>query len=200
MFISGLVQAKTTREKIIDDCLALIWRNGVNGTSMSDIAEKAAILKGSFYNYFKSKEEFVGAVLDSYAAKWETNVLAIFREKKQNTRAQFHNYFAKMKEMASSMHYTQGSLVGNFAQELSGVSEKFAAQTEKVFRRMQSYLAEALKDAQANGALAKNEDPEMLAEIILNSTEGAILRAKTSRSTRPIEILEQFFMQKLAMA
>ena len=43
------MQAKTTREKIIDDCLALIWRNGVNGTSMSDIAEKAAILKGSFY-------------------------------------------------------------------------------------------------------------------------------------------------------
>ena len=137
-------------------------------------------------------------MLDSYAAKWETNVLAIFREKKQNTRAQFHNYFTKMKEMASSMQYTQGSLVGNFAQELSGVSEKFAAQTEKVFRRMQSYLAEALKDAQDSGALAKNEDPEMLAEMILNSTEGAMLRAKASRSTRPIEILEQFFMQKLA--
>ena len=83
------MQAKTTREKIIDDCLALIWRNGVNGTSMSDIADKAAILKGSFYNYFKSKEEFVSAVLDSYAAKWETNVVAIFREKKTNARAKF---------------------------------------------------------------------------------------------------------------
>lgn len=192
------MQAKTTREKIIDDCLALIWRNGVNGTSMSDIAEKAAILKGSFYNYFKSKEEFVSAVLESYATKWETNVVAVFREKKVGARAQFQSYFAKMKEMASSMHYTQGSLVGNFAQELSGASEKFAAQTEKVFRRMQSYLAEALKDAQDSGALAKNEDPEMLAEMILNSTEGAMLRAKTSRSTRPIEILEKFFMQKLA--
>jgi TetR/AcrR family transcriptional repressor of nem operon len=96
------------------------------------------------------------------------------------------------------MQYTQGSLVGNFAQELSGASEKFAAQSEKVFRRMQSYLTEALKDAQANGTLAKGEDPETLAEIILNSTEGAILRAKTQRSTRPIEILEEFFLQKFA--
>jgi TetR/AcrR family transcriptional repressor of nem operon len=194
------VQAKTTREKIIDDCLSLLWRNGVNGTSMSDIAEKAAILKGSFYNYFKNKEEFIGAVLDSYAQKWETNVVAIFREKKQNARVQFKNYFARMKEMASSMQYTQGSLVGNFAQELSGASEKFAKQTEAIFRRMQSNLAEALKNAQASGALAANEDPETLAEIILNSTEGAILRAKAQRSTRPIEILEKFFMQKLAIA
>ncbi len=194
------MQAKTTREKIIDDCLSLLWRNGVNGTSMADIAEKAAILKGSFYNYFKNKEEFIGAVLDSYAQKWETNVVAIFREKKQNARTQFKNYFARMKEMASSMQYTQGSLVGNFAQELSGASEKFAKQTEAIFRRMQSNLADALKSAQETGALAKNEDPETLAEIILNSTEGAILRAKAQRSTRPIEILEKFFMQKLAMA
>lgn len=193
------MQAKTTREKIIDDCLGLLWQGGVNGTSMADIAEKAAILKGSFYNYFKSKEEFVGAVLDSYAAKWETNVVAIFREKKQSARAQFKNYFAKMKELASSMHYTQGSLVGNFSQELSGASEKFAAQSEKIFRRMQSYIAQALKEAQASGSLAPGEDPETLAEIILNSTEGAIMRAKASRSTRPIEILEKFFMQKLAV-
>ncbi|MFO1527429.1 MAG: TetR family transcriptional regulator C-terminal domain-containing protein [Turneriella sp.] len=194
------MQAKTTREKIIDDCLALIWRNGVNGTSMSDIADKAAILKGSFYNYFKSKEEFVSAVLDSYAAKWETNVVAIFREKKTNARAKFKAYFERMKEMASSMQYTQGSLVGNFAQELSGASEKFAQQAEKIFRRMQSYLADALREAQQSGALPQNEDPELLAEIILNSTEGAILRAKTARSTRPIEILEQFFLQKLSIA
>jgi len=194
------VQAKTTREKIIDDCIQLLWKNGVNGTSMSDIAEKAAILKGSFYNYFKSKEEFVGAVLDSYAQRWETNVVAIFREKKLTARAQFKKYFERMKEMAATMQYTQGSLVGNFAQELSGASEKFAAQSEKVFRRMQSYLTEALKDAQANGSLAKGEDPETLAEIILNSTEGAILRAKTQRSTRPIEILEEFFLQKFSPA
>ncbi len=55
--------AKTTREKIIDDCLALLWRKGVNGTSMADIAERAAILKGSFYNYFRDKEDLVDALL-----------------------------------------------------------------------------------------------------------------------------------------
>jgi len=194
------MQAKTSREKIIADCQALLWRNGVNGTSMNDIAEKAAILKGSFYNYFKSKEEFVSAVLDSYAQKWETNVVAIFREKKQNARTQFKAYFARMKEMASSMQYTQGSLVGNLAQELSGASEKFAKETESVFKRMQTYLAEALKNAQARGELSRNDDADTLAEIMINSIEGAILRSKTQRSTRPIEILENFFLQRMASA
>lgn len=194
------MQAKTSREKIIEDCLTLLWRGGVNGTSMQDIAERAAILKGSFYNYFKNKEEFVSAVLDSYALKWEENVVAVLREKKLNARKRFQQYFAKMKEMAKSTHYAQGSLVGNFAQELAGASERFAAQTERIFRRMQSSIAEALKDAQKSGELAKGEDPDMLAEIMLNSVEGAILRAKAARSTRPIEILEKFFLQKLAAA
>jgi TetR/AcrR family transcriptional regulator, transcriptional repressor for nem operon len=194
------VQPKTTREKIIDDCISLLWQGGVNGTSMKDIADKAAILKGSFYNYFKSKEEFVSAVLESYAVRWEVNVVAIFREKTMTARAKFQGYFSRMKELAASMHYTQGSLVGNFAQELSGASEKFAAQSENIFRRMQSYIAEAIKEAQIAGALAESEDPETLAEIILNSTEGAILRAKAQRSTRPLEILEAFFLQKFAMA
>lgn len=192
------MQAKTSREKIIDDCLTLLWRGGVNGTSMQDIAERAAILKGSFYNYFKNKEEFVSAVLDSYALKWEENVVAVLREKKLGVRKRFEKYFTKMKEMAKSTQYTQGSLVGNFAQELAGASERFAAQTEKIFRRMQGTIAEALKDAQAAGQLAKSEDPEILAEIMLNSVEGAILRAKSSRSTRPLDILEKFFLQKLA--
>ncbi len=193
----GSMQAKTTREKIINDCLVLLWRNGVNGTSMADLAEKASILKGSFYNYFKSKEEFIGAVLESYAQKWEANVISIFREKKQNIHMQFKSYFSRMKEMASSMQYTQGSLVGNFAQELSGTSEKFAKQTEMIFRRIQFYLEDALKNAQKKGILNKNENPKILAEIILNSMEGAILRAKIQRSTRPIELFEKFFMQKL---
>lgn len=194
------MQAKTSREKIIEDCLTLLWRSGVNGTSMQDIAERAAILKGSFYNYFKNKEEFVSAVLDSYALKWEENVVAVLREKKLGVRKRFEKYFTKMKELAKSTHYTQGSLVGNFAQELAGASERFAAQTEKIFKRMQANIAEALRDAQAEGKLAKSEDPEILAEIMLNSVEGAILRAKSSRSTRPLDILEKFFLQKLAAA
>lgn len=192
--------AKTTREKIIEDCLSLLWRKGVNATSLTDIAQRAAILKGSFYNYFKSKEEFISAVLDTYATRWEQNIVSIFRERKSPLRAQLRAYFLRMKELAAAMHFTQGSLVGNFAQELSGVSEKFATQAEQIFRRMQTTIAEALKAAQAQGELSRNEDPDILAEFILNSTEGALLRAKTARSSRPLEILEEFLLKHLQPA
>jgi TetR/AcrR family transcriptional repressor of nem operon len=193
------VQAKTSREKLIEDGLSLIWKSGFNGTSMSDIAEKAAILKGSFYNYFKSKEEYVMAILETYSASWENTITLIFKNQKLALRNRLEIYFENMKQMAKSMHFVQGSFVGNLSQEMSGMSEKFANRFEKIFTSIQSKIAESLKEAQENGQLSTSENPDFLAEMILNSTEGALLRVKSSRSLRPLEVLEQFLMQKLAL-
>ena len=193
------MQAKTTREKIIQDCLGLVATRGFNGTSMADISEKAAILRGSFYNYFKNKEEFISAVLDSYAEQWEKGVFEVLRNRTMSAKARFAAFFERMKQMTESMQFSQGCFAGNLSQEMSGVSDKFASQVEKVFSRVQSHIAAALKEAQENGQLSQDEDANTLAEIILNSIEGAILREKSARSSRPIEILSEFFLRKFTV-
>lgn len=59
-------QRDSTREKILKAAASLFHEFGYNGTSVQDIVTKANVPKGSFYNYFKSKEELAIAVSDVF--------------------------------------------------------------------------------------------------------------------------------------
>jgi len=54
---------KNTRHTIMESALLLFSEKGFKGTSISDIANAARISKGLAYNYFKSKNELMIAVL-----------------------------------------------------------------------------------------------------------------------------------------
>ncbi len=56
--------AEVRRQEILETAMLLFEQNGINKTSMNDIAKAAAITKGLVYYYFSSKEELVTAVID----------------------------------------------------------------------------------------------------------------------------------------
>ena len=52
------------KDKILNAALQLFAKNGFHETSISQIALAAAVSKGLMYNYFKSKEELLLAIID----------------------------------------------------------------------------------------------------------------------------------------
>jgi len=52
------------RELILETALEVFALNGFHGTSISMIAQKAGIAKGLMYNYFKSKDDLLKAIID----------------------------------------------------------------------------------------------------------------------------------------
>lgn len=53
----------TTKEKILKACLKIASKEGTKGTSMSKIANEVGISKSSLYYYYKTKDEMI---LDMY--------------------------------------------------------------------------------------------------------------------------------------
>jgi TetR/AcrR family transcriptional regulator, transcriptional repressor for nem operon len=51
-------QFEENKQHIIRKGLKALYRKGYNATGVKEIADAAGIPKGSFYNYFSSKEEF----------------------------------------------------------------------------------------------------------------------------------------------
>lgn len=49
---------------IVEHSLSLFLENGIQNTSIQDIIDRAGISKGTFYNYFASKNECVSAILE----------------------------------------------------------------------------------------------------------------------------------------
>lgn len=58
-------QGETVRREIVKAANHLFYHRGYNQTSFSDIAEAAGIPRGNFYYYFKTKDDILGAVIDS---------------------------------------------------------------------------------------------------------------------------------------
>lgn len=58
--------------KVVNHALSLFTDQGIGRTSIQDIIDRAGISKGTFYNYFASKNECVSAVLEMI--RYETTV------------------------------------------------------------------------------------------------------------------------------
>lgn len=54
------------RNEIIDKAAVLFETNGYNKTTINDILREVNIAKGTFYYYFKSKEEVMDAIMDRF--------------------------------------------------------------------------------------------------------------------------------------
>ncbi len=60
---------------IINTAIELFYENGVEGTTIEDIAKRARMSKISIYNYFPSKSEIALAVLTAAMNDWDDKLL-----------------------------------------------------------------------------------------------------------------------------
>ena len=58
-------QGDEVRQQIVSAANRLFYEQGYNHTSFSEIAEAAAVPRGNFYYYFKSKDDIFSAVVDA---------------------------------------------------------------------------------------------------------------------------------------
>jgi AcrR family transcriptional regulator len=65
------------RTEIIDIAEELFLRSGYNETAVSDIVQKVGVSQGTFYYYFKSKEEILDAIIERYIDDIKVGVKAI---------------------------------------------------------------------------------------------------------------------------
>jgi TetR/AcrR family transcriptional regulator, transcriptional repressor for nem operon len=59
------LRAARKRERLIDGARAIIHAQGVEGTTLADIAQAAEVPLGNVYYYFKTKDELIEAVIAS---------------------------------------------------------------------------------------------------------------------------------------
>lgn len=63
-----MTKGEQSRQRLIDCAAELFWKNGYAATGISEILNASGLPKGSFYFYFKSKEELAVAVVSYYQA------------------------------------------------------------------------------------------------------------------------------------
>jgi TetR/AcrR family transcriptional repressor of nem operon len=184
--IGGTMSKESTRTLMLDTGRQLFLEKGYTSTGIEAVVQAAGVPKGSFYYYFGSKEDFGLQVLDQFADEVRGNVERCLGDTSVPPLARFRRYFEEACTRLDLQQCRSGCLVGSLSQEMANQSDAFRTRLEEIFGGIRDRYIEGLKQAEEAGEIVPGQDLRALAEFCLSSWQGAILRAKAARSTRPI--------------
>lgn len=175
------------RDSIIEAGLKVMFHKGYIGSGIRDIVAEASAPQGSFTNHFRSKEVFAQEVLDHYFAHVKGLVAMALDDENLSPRDRLKRYLDIITERLEADDFTRGCLIGDFSLEAAPQSEMLRQRLATIFVEWRAPFAACIAEAQAGGELDTSFAPEDLAEFLLSSWEGAILRMKVERNAEPLE-------------
>jgi TetR/AcrR family transcriptional repressor of nem operon len=178
---------RSNRNDIIAAGLRVMFRSGYNGSSVRDIVAEAGVPQGSFTNHFRSKEAFAEAVLDHYFAHVQGLVREALEDKALTPCQRLRRYLDIIAMRLEADHWTRGCLIGDLSLEASGQCEPLRQRLAAIFEEWRTPFAACIAEAQAADEIEARFDPIDLAEFLLASWQGAILRMKVERGPAPLE-------------
>lgn len=186
-----------TRHHIIQTGAELIARQGFGATGINKVLDAAQVPKGSFYHYFRSKNDFGLAVIDAYAAAYDQHLDQTLGNTAITPLNRLRAYLDLAGEEMTSCDYAKGCLIGNLGQELAAQSEDFRSRLNAVFSRWEQRFQACIIAAQQQGEVNATIDAEEAASLLLSGWQGALLRAKLARSEAPLQRFRSLLFENL---
>lgn len=175
------------KEKLLEVGGALFCERGYHGTGIQEIVDALSVPKGSFYNYFKSKEGFAAEIVKNYADHIsEVWKILIARGPDDDPLKMLRNSFESMIQSQDACRVKTGCLIGNLAGELAESSELCRITLKAVMVTWCDRVAYHLERAQAQGTVRRDIQAVVLARFCWDAWEGSLLRMKIENSTEPI--------------
>jgi TetR/AcrR family transcriptional regulator, transcriptional repressor for nem operon len=183
------------REDLLNAGLKVMFRAGYTGASVRDICEAAEVPLGSFTNHFRSNEAFAEEVLDRYFANLQGSVREALDDRSLSPRQRLKRYLDIISGVLARDKWNRGCLIGDFSAETTSQSKPLRARLEAIFQEWRAPFASCIAEAQTAGEIDSMFDPMDLAEFLLASWEGAILRMKVERGPAALDRFKNIVFQ-----
>jgi TetR/AcrR family transcriptional repressor of nem operon len=178
---------KSVRDDIVAAGLTVMLRKGYAAASVRDVVAEAGVPQGSFTNHFRSKEAFAEAVLDHYFDHVRGLLAQALDDEALGPRARLRRYLDIITGRLAADGYARGCLVGDLSLEAAPVSDALRDRLSAMFAEWRERFAACIAEGQAAGEIDGTFAAAELADFLLASWQGAILRMKVERSAAPLE-------------
>jgi TetR/AcrR family transcriptional regulator, transcriptional repressor for nem operon len=173
---------QTAKERLLETGARIIHQKGYNHTGINEILDASGVPKGSFYFYFKSKEDFGLQLIDFFLLHFLHTADKYLAQPGVSSLDKFRRFFDDFLNYFESRGFTGGCPIGNFSLEMGDLNEHFREKLDASFLKMKQKIGLFLQAALDNGELKPGLDLDEAADFILNSWEGALLRLKVTRT------------------
>ena len=185
--------SENTRDKLIAISIEAMSIKGFNNTGIAEILAVAKVPKGSFYHYFKSKDDLGLAIIDHYGQQLRVGLSEHLAHAEGSALTRLRSYFETILAYFEGKLASCNCLLGNLGQELSMQNALMRDTIFGHYRALENVIAECLRQAKAEGELASHQDEQMLAKMFFASWEGCLVRARLEQSEQPLRDLIQLY-------
>jgi len=183
-----------TKQKILETGAELIHLKGYNHTGLQEILNAAGVPKGSFYNYFNSKEDFGLQLIDHFAGYYTFISRPILENPALSPLQKIKSLLEWFMEFFKSKDYAYGCPIGNLAQEMGDLSPAFRDKLRLVLNMMVDSYSALLADAQKECEISQDLDVGDAAYFLVSSWHGALMHMKAIKGPGPLENHKRFIL------
>lgn len=193
-----LSKKESNKESLLNQGVKLLMEKGYHGTGLQEILDAAKIPKGSFYNYFGSKENFGAAVIQHYIEPFTIQLATHLQHSEIDALKAIQSYFNELIMELERNAFNGGCLLGNLMGEIGDTSDICQESLQSAIHRYRDLLQSGLAKAQQQGTIRSDKSARDMADLLINAWQGALLRMKIERSSSPVkqcchDLLGDFF-------
>jgi TetR/AcrR family transcriptional repressor of nem operon len=179
--------SRNAREALIEVGLELIRSTSYAATGINQILDAAETR--SFYNHFTNKEEFVVEVIKVYVAGGHQHMERILSDSSLSPLQRLRRYFEDM----IAIHGRRGGpikgcLLSNLSLEIAAHSPRIRDALRQSFDGWQQAIAVTIREAMNDGELPRTTKANEIAAVIVDTWQGAQVRAKTEQNDKALDL------------
>ena len=186
-----------TKHKIIEAGARIIHLKGYYHTGIQEVLDAAGVPKGSFYFYFKSKEDFALQVIDFYNRMYLEMVDPIAKNENMPPLKRIEKIFDYFIDLFRGLNYTCGCPIGNLSQEMGDLSQAFSSKLVASVEDIADIYKQLLDKAKESNEISQGLNTQETAEFIVSSWHGSLMKMKISKSIAPLKLHKQFILDIL---
>ena len=185
------------RLHLIETGAKAFMAKGYHAVGLKEILADAEVPKGSFYYYFRSKEDFCVAIIDHYIRLYAERHLAVLGDRARPARDRLLAFFAQEKKYFREKQCQHGCLLAKLALEMALLSEPVRAELQRGMNGWIRTVAACLAEGEAAGEFTLFRPPAVMAEFLYAAWAGAITRMQATQSLEPLDIFISFAAREL---
>ena len=169
-------------EDIIDKGTELFRKKGYNNVGINEILKECEIPKGSFYNFFETKEDFAEKVIDKYGVKSLKMISDALSDQSISPLNRLKQFYSMLIDINEKDGLDAGCLLNNLSVEVGGINTRISKVAEKNFKVWVEEIAKCVEEGQEQGEIIDTMPAEDIAEYMHAGIFGAFSRMKVNRN------------------
>jgi TetR/AcrR family transcriptional repressor of nem operon len=166
---------------ILNTAKPIILGKGFSAVGLNELLKAAEVPKGSFYHYFKSKESFGEALIDSYFGDYLVRLEVLLSAKGMNGAERVMSYWQRWLETQCGDDAETKCMVVKLGGEVSDLSEPMRLALQRGTNQIISRLADGIAEGIADGSLPNELVAADTALLLYNQWLGATVLSKIWR-------------------